>query len=128
MEHTMPAGQPITFCCAITPFDDDGQLDEEALRFHMNRLANAGVGAYLGTASPGEGHTLSDAETERLYGIGKDSIAGRVPVRAMGAEPRTAQEFTRYIRIAESVGLDAVQLYSLDMGHGNRPTDEEQER
>jgi 4-hydroxy-tetrahydrodipicolinate synthase len=94
----------------------------------MNRLADAGVGAYLGTASPGEGHTLTDDETEKLYGIAKDTIAGRVSVRAMGAEPRTAQEFTRYIRIAESVRLDAVQLYSLDMGHGNRPTDAEQER
>jgi 4-hydroxy-tetrahydrodipicolinate synthase len=124
----MPVGAPITYCCSVTPFDEQGELDEDALVFLMNRLATAGVGAYLGTASPGEGHTLSDDETERLYGISLQTVAGRVPVRAMGAEPRTAKEFARYVRIAESVGLDAAQLYSLDMGHGNRPTDAEQER
>ena len=32
------------------------------------------------------------------------------------------------VRIAESVGLDAVQLYSVDLGHGNKPAEKELER
>ena len=51
-----------------------------------------------------------------------------MPVRAMGAEPRSADDLRRTIRIAEAVGLDAMQLYSVDLGHSNRPTDIELER
>src|SRR5580658_4451497 len=111
----------------ITPFATDGSLDEEAVALHVNRLAEAGVGASLGTASPGEGHSLSLEETERFWGLAKEVAAGRVPVMAMGCEPRSASEFMPLIRIAESLQLDSVQLYSLDLGHGNHPAPKELE-
>src|SRR5579862_3744947 len=114
--------------CTITPFDAEGRLDEEGLALLLGRIGDAGLGVYLGSASPGEGHSLSPAETERLYAVARDTIGGRVPVRAMGAEPRSAEDLRRTIRIAESVGLDAMQLYSVDLGHSNRPTDTELER
>ena len=91
-------------------------------------MRDAGIGAAIGTASPGEGHALSPAETERLYGIAQEELGGRVPVRAMGAEPRSAEELLRTVRIAESVGLDAMQLYSLDLGHSSKPSGPELER
>jgi 4-hydroxy-tetrahydrodipicolinate synthase len=112
----------------ITPFAADLSLDEEAVVFHVSRLAEAGVGASLGTASPGEGHSLTLAETERFWGLAKDTAAGRVPVMAMGCEPRSAAEFMPQIRIAESLGLDSMQLYSVDLGHGNHPAPKELER
>ncbi len=55
-------------------------------------------------------------------------MAGRQPVRAMGVEPHSATELLPILRLAESVGLDGVQLYSLDCGHGNMPTAAEQEQ
>jgi len=114
--------------CTITPFDAEGRLDEEGLAWLLGRIGDAGLGVYLGSASPGEGHSLSPAETERLYGVARETIGGRVPVRAMGAEPRSAEDLRRTIRIAEAAGLDAMQLYSVDLGHSNRPTDAELER
>jgi 4-hydroxy-tetrahydrodipicolinate synthase len=114
--------------CTITPFDAEGRLDEEGLAWLLGRIGDAGLGVYLGSASPGEGHSLSPAETERLYAVARDTIGGRVPVRAMGAEPRSAEDLRRTVRIAEAVGLDAMQLYSVDLGHSNRPTDTELER
>jgi 4-hydroxy-tetrahydrodipicolinate synthase len=119
---------PGVFCCLITPFDERGELDEPGLAVLAERVVAAGVGLALGTASPGEGHSLSLDETERLYRVAKETAGGRVPVIAMGCEPRNATEFLRLVRIAERVGLDAVQLYSVDIGHGNYPSDEELER
>ncbi|MGA7418463.1 MAG: dihydrodipicolinate synthase family protein [Acidimicrobiales bacterium] len=112
---------PTVFCCTITPFDAQQRLDEEGLKFLVERLARGGVGAFVGTSSPGEGFALTLAETERLYGVTKEAMAGRQQVRVMGVEPRSADETYELIKIAESVGMDAMQLYCLDLGHGSQP-------
>ncbi len=122
---TRPAS---TFCCTITPFNAAGEFDEDAWRLLLGRLREAGIGAAIGTASPGEGHALTADETERLYGIAKQELAGTAAVRGMGAEPRSASELLTTVRIAESVGLDAMQLYSLDLGHSSKPSGPELER
>ena len=119
---------PSAFVCTITPFDENGDLDETALAFLLGRIGDAGIGVYLGSASPGEGHALDLQETERLYRRASEVLGERVSVRAMGAEPRTAAELMETIRVAEDVGLDAMQLYSVDLGHSSRPTDAELER
>jgi 4-hydroxy-tetrahydrodipicolinate synthase len=119
---------PSAYCCTITPFDEAGRLDEDAWRVLVDRLGVGGLGAFVGTSSPGEGFALSSAETERLYGVAKEAMAGRQPVRAMGVEPHDADETYELIKIAQSVGLDAMQLYSLDLSHGNQPMVPELER
>jgi 4-hydroxy-tetrahydrodipicolinate synthase len=118
---------PSVFCCTITPFDADRRLDEVGLHLLVDRLAEGGVGAFVGTSSPGEGFALTPGETERLYGGAKEAMAGRQQVRAMGIEPHNADETYALIKIAESVGLDAMQLYCLDLGHGNQPSPAELE-
>jgi dihydrodipicolinate synthase/N-acetylneuraminate lyase len=125
----MTERQASAYVCTITPFDEDGALDEAALRLLLGRIGDAGLGVYLGSASPGEGHALTPEETERLYVVARETLGdGGRRVRAMGAEPRSADELWRTVRIAEAVGLDAMQLYSVDLGHSNRPTDTELER
>ena len=116
-----------TFVISITPFDADGRFDEAAFRSHLDRMADAGVGVYLGGGGSGEGFTLSLAESRRVLEVGVDQLAGRVPVRAMGIEPRTAQEMTDYLSMATDAGVDAAQVYSLDPGHGHRPSPAEVE-
>jgi 4-hydroxy-tetrahydrodipicolinate synthase len=51
-----------------------------------------------------------------------------MPVRAMGVEPRRAAEMVEFARRAAGTGVDAIQIYSLDMGHGGRPTSDTLER
>ena len=116
-----------TFVVSLTPFAEDGALDEAELRAHLQRLAAAGIGVYLGGSGSGEGYTLSHEERERLFAIGREELAGRVAVRAMGVEPRSAAEAIALGEQVAKSGLDAMQLYSLDMGHGNRPRPEELE-
>ena len=110
------------FVISITPFDDDGRLDEPALRDHLDRMADAGVGVYLGGGGSGEGFTLDDAEARRVLEVGVDQIGGRVPVRAMGTEPRTADQMVAYLAMAADAGVHPAPVYSLDPGHGHRPT------
>jgi 4-hydroxy-tetrahydrodipicolinate synthase len=68
---------------------------------------------------------LSDAEARRLLEISVEELKGTVPVRAMGVEPRTSAHMIEFVEMASDVGLDAVQVYSLDQGHGHRPTQDE---
>jgi 4-hydroxy-tetrahydrodipicolinate synthase len=117
-----------TFACVITAFDAEGSLDEPAMAEHLDRIGAAGVGVYLGSSSPGEGYTLTAQELERLYVTGVETLKGRVPVRAMGVEPRSADEMSTLVAIAEGCGLDAIQLYCLDLGHSNKPSEAELER
>ncbi|MBY0510287.1 MAG: dihydrodipicolinate synthase family protein [Rhodospirillaceae bacterium] len=113
------------FVISITPFDRAGKLDEAGFRAHLRRMAEAGIGVYVGGGGSGEGYTLSDAEMKRVVEIAVSELKGKVPVRAMGKEPRTAKEMIDFALMAKDAGADAIQIYSLDVGHGHAPTPEE---
>jgi 4-hydroxy-tetrahydrodipicolinate synthase len=113
------------FVISITPFDEQGRLDEDALGAHLRRMAAAGIGVYVGGGGSGEGFTLNDTEARRVLEIGVEELQGRVAVRSMGVEPRMAEQMVDFAEMAAAVGVDATQIYSLDQGHGHRPTLEE---
>ena len=116
------------FVISITPFAADGVFDESGTRSHLRRMAAGGVGVYLGGGGSGEGYVLSRAETLHLLEIGVDELRAKVPDRAMGVEPRSAAEMVEFLGAAGETGVDAVQVYSLDPGHGHRPTIDEVHR
>jgi 4-hydroxy-tetrahydrodipicolinate synthase len=115
------------FVCSITPFARDGSLDEPAARAHFRRMADAGLGVYAGGSSPGEQYALAPEEVERLLRAAVAMCRGRVAVRAMGVEPRHAREMREFAELAARCGIDALQIYSLDVGHGSRPAPAELE-
>ena len=65
------------------------------------------------------------AERRRVLEIAADELSGKVPFRSMGVETRSASEMIEYLEVARSVGVDAAQIYSLDLGHGHLPTQDE---
>jgi 4-hydroxy-tetrahydrodipicolinate synthase len=91
-------------------------------------MAAAGVGVYVGGSGSGEGYSLSTAERDRVFEVAAEELSGRVPARAMGVEPRSAAEMVELATAAAKAGLDAVQVYSLDLGHGHLPSPREVER
>jgi 4-hydroxy-tetrahydrodipicolinate synthase len=115
-----------TFVISLTPFTEDGALDEAGLRAHLVRLRASGIGVYLAGSGSGEGYTLTRDERRRVLELGADELAGRVPVRAMGVEPRTAREVVELAEDSVACGIDATPVYSLDLGHGYVPTADEQ--
>ena len=125
MKPRMKTLKPSTFVISITPFDKRGRIDEGAFRSHLRRLAKAGIGVYVGGGGSGEGFTLSKTEMARVLEIAVEELKGKVPVRAMGVEPRTAKQMLAFLKLAQSTGVDAAQIYSLDVGHGAAPLPEE---
>ena len=114
-----------TFTISITPFTADGAIDEAGLRAHLRRLGASGIGTYVGGGGSGEGYTLSLDETRRLLEIAVEELNGIAPIRAMGTEPRTARQMIDFLHMAEATGVEAAQVYSLDVGHGHTPTPRE---
>jgi 4-hydroxy-tetrahydrodipicolinate synthase len=113
------------FVISITPFAADGRLDEGLFRAHMRRLAAGGIGAYVGGGGSGEGYTLSREDNARIFAIAVEELKGKVPCRAIGVEPRTAAQMIDFLGLAAEAGMEAAQVYSLDVGHGHAPTTEE---
>lgn len=118
---------PRCFVISITPFTPDGGVDEGAFRQHLQRIARSGIGVYVGGGGSGEGYTLAPDEVRRLIEVAVEELKGKVPVRAMGVEPRSATEMNRFIAVAADAGVDAAQVYSLDVGHGHQPSPAELE-
>jgi 4-hydroxy-tetrahydrodipicolinate synthase len=117
-----------TFVISMTPFDRQERFDEGAFRGHLQRLAASGIGVYVGGAGSGEGYTLSPDERRRVLEIAVEELSGKVPVRAMGVEPRTADEMIAFSRVVKDAGIDAMQVYSLDVGHAGHAFPDEIER
>jgi 4-hydroxy-tetrahydrodipicolinate synthase len=121
-------GIPSAYVISITPFDDEGEIDWDATRAHWQRLRESGVGVYVGGGGSGEGHALLTHEVGALLTAAAEELSGHVPTRAMGVEPRTARQMIEFGRQVKSAGLDAMQVYSLDMGHLGIPRPTELER
>jgi 4-hydroxy-tetrahydrodipicolinate synthase len=121
-------GPKSTFAISLTAFTPAGGLDGAGLRSHFARLRDAGIGVYVAGSGSGEGYTLSTDERAEVLRIAAEELRGRVPVRGMGAEPRTAGEMIAFGRAVEEAGLDAMQIYALDVGHRVIPTAHEIER
>ena len=90
-------------------------------------MADAGVGVYVAGSGSGEGYSLTKEETRRILEITADEIGGRVPVRAMGSEPRNPDQMIDFLQMVESTDIDAIHVYSLEPGHGYLPKPHEVE-
>lgn len=113
--------EPRAFVLIVTPFTARDRLDEPALRQHLRRMAAAGLGVYLGSPGAGEGQFLTLREMRRLFEIGGEELRGKVPVYATGIWPRTAKSLVEVAQAAADAGLDGINLYPLDGGHGMKP-------
>jgi len=113
---------------AITPFTKDGRVDEVAFRRQLQRLNRLESSVYVAGSATGEVNALSREERLRVMAIAAEELKGNTPVRAMGAEPRVAKEMIEFLEDVKSSGLEAAQVFCLDMGHGAKPTYAEMEQ
>lgn len=120
-------GAPSTLVISLTPFDEHDRLDVDAYRRHLRRMRDAGIGVYVGGGGSGEGYTLTRDETEVVLRVAAEELNGHVPVRAMGVEPRSASDMVQLAKMVADAGLDSMQVYSLDPGHGRMPRPDELE-
>jgi 4-hydroxy-tetrahydrodipicolinate synthase len=92
-----------------TPFDDAGELDEDAIRAQVRFLIEAGVHGLAAGGSTGEGQTLDEDELRRLVAVTAKEAAGRVPVIA-GIIVDSTRDAIRRGRAVAGLGVTALQV------------------
>ena len=95
------------FAIIVTPFTDELELDEAALRRQIDFCIEAGAAGLVGPANAGEFATMSDEERQRWIRIVVEETAGRVPVIAATTHGHSvpAVALSRY---AQGVGADGI--------------------
>src|ERR1700704_1982128 len=112
-------------CRNATAFREDGSIDEDAFRQFLQRLVDAKMGVYLGSAGSGESGALTRDELLRVYKIGVAVCKGKVQVNGNPPEKPTARETLEHIQLAIEGGVEIVNIYGPPGWHAYRPTDEE---
>jgi 4-hydroxy-tetrahydrodipicolinate synthase len=64
----------------VTPFDDQGEVDERALRGLVDFYLHAGARGLVAGSVMGEGGSFTELERERVVGAVVEQAAGRAPV------------------------------------------------
>ncbi|HVA01520.1 MAG TPA: dihydrodipicolinate synthase family protein [Terriglobia bacterium] len=93
----------------ITPFDQQGKIDEKALRAEVEYHIASGVSALCAGGTTGEGAGLSPADVKQLNQIFVDQARGRVPVIG-GVIPDTTIEAVEVGLAAKEAGASLLQV------------------
>lgn len=93
----------------VTPFDQDQNLNLDALHQLVEHLIAGGVHGLFPTGSQGEFWALTPGERQRVWDVVVEAAGGRVPVYAGTGAP-TTREVIGLNRLAERVGVSAVSV------------------
>ena len=104
----------------VTPFRQDGSLDEPALRALVKRQLDAGINFLVPCGTTGESPTLSHAEHLRVVEITLELAKGKVPVLA-GAGGYNTTEVIALARELKALGADGILSVT---PYYNKPTQE----
>ena len=98
-----------TYVAMVTPFKEDGSVDEEGFRYNINYLIEKGVSGLVGAGTTGESATLSHEEHQNVIDILVDEVDGRVETIA-GTGSNATSEALSLTKYAYDAGSDAALL------------------
>lgn len=96
-----------SYVALVTPFKEDGNIDEEKIRELVNYHIENGTAGIVPCGTTGESPTLNYQEHKRVIEIVVKEAAGRVQVVA-GAGSNSTKEAIELTKHAKDVGADAV--------------------
>jgi len=102
----------------LTPFKNDGSVDEGAFVEHVEWQISQGSTGLVPVGTTGESPTLSHAEHKRVVEICIETANKRVPVIA-GAGSNNTEEAVGLVQYAERAGADAALVVT---PYYNKPT------
>ncbi|MEA2036459.1 MAG: 4-hydroxy-tetrahydrodipicolinate synthase [Nanoarchaeota archaeon] len=108
------------FTAIITPFKEDGSVDEECLKKLIDFNIENGVSGIVPCGTTGESPTLSHDEHDEVIKLTIKHVNKRVPVIA-GTGSNSTREAIRLTKEAEDAGADACLLVN---PYYNKPTQE----
>src|SRR6266850_6874032 len=109
----------------VTPFQQDGSLDETALRNLVAWQVESGIDFLIPCGTTGETPTLSHDEWLRVTDITIEVAAGRVPIVAGATSNATHEAVEKAKEVAARLGVNAILTAS---PYYNKPTQEGQYR
>ena len=107
----------------VTPFHQDGSLDEQALRNLVSWQIDAGIDFLVPCGTTGETPTLAHEEWLRVIDITIEAAAGRVPIVAGATSNSTRDAVAKAQELGSRQGVDAILTAS---PYYNKPTQEGQ--
>lgn len=109
----------------VTPFHQDGSIDEPALRNLVAWQVESGIDFLVPCGTTGETPTLSHDEWLHVIGMTVEVAAGRVPIVAGATSNSTQDAVAKAKEVAALPGVDAILTAS---PYYNKPTQEGQYR
>ena len=105
----------------VTPFQQDGSLDEIALRQLVRWQVDSGIDFLLPCGTTGETPTLSHDEWLRVIDVTIEAAQGRVPIMAGATSNNTQDAVAKTKEISARQGVDVVLTAT---PYYNKPTQE----
>src|ERR1700736_3539317 len=109
----------------VTPFSQDGAVDENALRNLITWQVESGIDFLVPCGTTGETPTLTHDEWLRVIDVTIEVVAGRVPIVAGATSNSTYDAVEKAKEIATRPGVNAILTAS---PYYNKPTQEGQYR
>ena len=109
----------------VTPFRQDGSIDEAALRSLVSWQVDSGIDFLVPCGTTGETPTLSHEEWLQVIDITIETVAGRVPIVAGATSNSTHDAVEKAREVASRAGVNAILTAS---PYYNKPTQEGQYR
>ncbi|HEV2697683.1 MAG TPA: 4-hydroxy-tetrahydrodipicolinate synthase, partial [Terriglobales bacterium] len=107
----------------VTPFHQDGSLDEPALTSLISWQIESGIDFLVPCGTTGETPTLTHEEWVRVIDLTIEAAAGRVPIVAGATSNSTRDAVAKAQELAARRGVDAILTAS---PYYNKPTQEGQ--
>jgi len=107
----------------VTPFHQDGSVDEQALRNLVSWQIESGIDFLVPCGTTGETPTLSHDEWLRVIDVTMEAAGGRVPVVAGATSNSTSDAVAKAQELGSRQGVDAILSAS---PYYNKPTQEGQ--
>ena len=109
----------------VTPFSQDGAVDENALRNLVAWQVESGIDFLIPCGTTGETPTLTHDEWLRVIDVTLEVVAGRVPIVAGATSNSTQEAVAKAKEVAARPGVNAILTAS---PYYNKPTQEGQYR
>jgi len=105
----------------VTPFKQDGSLDETALRELVRWQVDSGIDFLVPCGTTGETPTLAHDEWLRVIDITVETAGGRVPIMAGATSNNTREAVAKALEASSRAGVDYILTAT---PYYNKPTQE----
>ena len=97
----------------VTPFAEDGSIDDAGITDHVNRMVAAGIHGLVPLGTTGEFTTMNTAERERVCEAVIQAAGGRIPVVPHTGAQSTAEtiSLSRHAQTSGAAGVMIVPPY-----------------